>query len=159
MTQHLKSRANGDSADPRVREPVFPILRKTTTEDGRPDHQEEPRGAENGITTAETRRPINGAPSGVRQQTPCSEREVRFPETRVNRGAVHAAVGTAMAELGEAPDNRSRDYVDGQRSGRIREISACASRARTNPQRCTSSNPMAIDATSWADHYHHPVRE
>ena len=91
-TQHLKSRANGDSANPRVCEPVFPILRNTTTNESRPDHQEEFRGAENGSTTAENRRPINDAPRGVHQQTPGRKREVRFPAARINRGAFHAAV-------------------------------------------------------------------
>ena len=90
--QHLKSRANGNSANPRVCEHVFPILLETTTTENHPDHQEEPRIAENGITTAETSRQINGAPRGVCQQTPGGKGEVRLPETRVHRGAVHAAV-------------------------------------------------------------------
>ena len=63
-TQHLKSRANGDSANPRVREPIFPILRETTAKECLTDHQEDTRRAENGTTTAETRRPINDAPRG-----------------------------------------------------------------------------------------------
>ena len=98
-TQHLESRANGDCANPRVREPVFPVLRKTTAQEDPTDHQEGTQGAENGSPAAETRRPINDAPRGVRQQTPGRKREVRFPETRIHRGAVHAAVRTAMAEL------------------------------------------------------------
>ena len=67
--------------------------------------------------------------------------EVRTPNLTVNRGAVHAAVGTAMAELGDAPDNSCRDNVDGPGNGRNREISACAIRDRATPQQCASSNP------------------
>ena len=111
-TQHHESRANGDSANPRVREPVFPVLRKTTAQEDPTDHQEDTQGAENGSPAAETRRPINDAPRGVRQQTPGRKREVRPPKTRVNRGAVHAAVRTAMAELGDTPVSGHRDHVD-----------------------------------------------
>ena len=77
----------------------FPNSTKDPAKEVPTDHHEDTRGAENGSTTAETRRPINDAPRGVRQQTPGSKREVRFPEARVHREAVHAAVRTAMAEL------------------------------------------------------------
>ena len=153
-TQHLTSRANGDSANPRVREPIFPILRETTAKEIPTDHQEDARGVENGTTTAETRRPINDAPRGVRQQTPGSKREVRFHEARVNRGAVHAAVRTAMAELGGTPVSGYRDYVDGPRGGRNRDLSTCAIRARDPPQQCARSNPSETGTTFWTYPYH-----
>ena len=98
-------------------------------------------GSRNGTTTAEARCSINDAPRGVRQQTPGSKVQVRTHNTRVNRGAVHAAVGTAMAELGDAPENSCRDNVDGPGNGRNREISACAIRDRAPHQQCASSNP------------------
>ena len=116
-TQHLKSSANGDSANPRVREPIFPILQEATAKVIPTDHQEDARRVENGTTTAETRRPINDAPRGVRQQTPGSKREVRFPEARVHRGAVHAAVRTAMAELRITQYRGHRNNVNGPGGG------------------------------------------
>ena len=156
-TQHLESRANGDRANPRVREPVLPVLRKTTAKEDHTDHQEETRGAETGSTTAETRRPINDAPRGVRQQTPGSTREVRFPKTRIHRGTVHAAVRTAVAELGNSPVRGYRDNVDGPRGGRNRNLSACAIRASDPLQQRASSNPGETGAASRAEPHQYPI--
>ena len=106
-----------------------------------------------GSITAKTRRPINDAPRGVRQQTTDRQREVRFYQTRIHRGTVHAAVRTAMAELGSTPVSGYRDNVDGPGGGRSRNLSACAIRARGTPQQRASSNSLENGAASRAEPY------
>ena len=51
-TQQLTSRANGDSAYPRIREPFFQVLRKTPAKEVPTDHQEDTWRAKKGTTTA-----------------------------------------------------------------------------------------------------------
>ena len=115
--------------------------------------------AENGTTAADTRRQINDAQRGGRQQTPGSKMEVRFPETRVHRGAVHAAVRTAMAQLRITQYRGYRNHVNGPGNGRNREKCACAIRVRDTPQQCTSSNTGETGAASRAEPHQHPIRK